>query len=83
MFTIDSKKEYQFFISMNYDHYKTNIKLTGFSRYDNLRAIQNTKRDKKLILIIPTGRISPKRNYNCSGYNPLFKKVNILNFIKI
>ena len=37
MVCTDSKKEYQFFISKNYGHYKEKIKLTGFSRYDNLQ----------------------------------------------
>ena len=78
--TIASKKEYQFFISKNYFHNKDNIKLTGFSRYDNLQRIKKTKKDEKFILIIPTGRISLKGTFDCSGYNPFFKNSQYFKF---
>ena len=55
-----SKKEYQSFLSQNYDYSEKNIKLTGFSRYDNLNIDKISSGTKKIILIIPTWRMNLK-----------------------
>ena len=61
MIITDSKKEYQSFVSYNYGYYKTSIKLTGFSRYDNLQRLKKHKQSERIILIVPAWTINNKK----------------------
>ena len=72
MIITDSKKEYRFFISQNYGDYEYNIKLTGFSRYDNLQKIKNEKKKEKLILVIPTWRNNIKGTFDFLSYTSIY-----------
>ena len=58
LFVTSSKKEYNFILSSNYGYNKSNIILTGFSRYDNLKELSKTINKEKMILLIPTWRNS-------------------------
>ena len=51
-----SKNEYQSFLSYDYDYSPHNIKLTGFSRYDNFQLSDQRNGEEKTILLIPTWR---------------------------
>ena len=48
--------EYRSFLSKDYYYSKENIKLTGFSRFDNLHLEKLNNKSDKTIIIIPTWR---------------------------
>ena len=48
--------EYISFLSNDYSYSKKNIKLTGFSRFDNLNLEKLNNKSEKTIIIIPTWR---------------------------
>ena len=79
-----SKKEYQSFLSPIYNYNISNIKLTGFSRYDNLEHLKNTENPEKIILLIPTWRIYIKGTIDPltskSIYSNLFKKTKYFEY---
>ena len=79
-----SKKEYQSFLSPSYDYNISNIKLTGFSRYDNLQHLKHTENPEKIILVIPTWRIYIKGTIDPltskSIYSKLFKNTKYFEF---
>ena len=61
-----SKFEYNSFLSTQYGYTSKNIKLTGFSRFDNLRINENKNINysNKTILLIPTWRMNLKGTFN-------------------
>ena len=69
-----SKKEYHSFISHNYGYSQGNIKLTGFSRYDNLQQIKKQKKSKGIILIIPS--VNLKETFDFSSTNNIYPSIN-------
>ena len=70
-----SKKEYKFFTLPNFGYFKENIKLTGFSRYDNLQQLKKYKKSEKIILIIPSWNINLKVNFEVSTLNNIYSSV--------
>ena len=70
-----SKKEYKFFTLSNFGYFKENIKLTGFSRYDNLQQLKKYKKSEKIILIIPSWNINLKGNFEVSTLNNIYSSV--------
>ena len=79
-----SKKEYKNLISSNYGYNEDNIKLTGFSLYDNLQKIKIDKKPEKLILIFPSWRDNINGLFNYFFYNniysPFFKSSQYFEF---
>ena len=55
-----SKYEYNSFLSNEYGYTAKNIKLTGFSRFDNFRINENINTSENMILIMPTWRMNFK-----------------------
>ena len=79
-----AKKEYLSLMSPNYGYNESNIKLTGFARYDNLQHLKSTKKTEKIILIIPTWRMSIKGTIDPltskSVYSKFFKATQYFEF---
>jgi len=67
-----SKYEYNFFSSSKFAYTNKNIKLTGFSRYDNL-IVENTRNYKyNNILIIPTWRMNIQGTWKPITYEGIY-----------
>ena len=73
-----SKKEYKSFLSIDYDYSRKNIKLTGFSRFDNLKYFKDTKDPKNIILVIPTWRMNVKGTVKPVTYESIYSD-NVVN----
>lgn len=78
------KKEYKYFLNQNYGYTKENIKLTGFSRFDNLYKNNIKNKADKIILIIPTWRMNIKGTISTITYESIhsqnFNKTEFFKF---
>ena len=75
LFVTSSIKEYNSLLSPNYGYKKNSIILTGLPRYDNLENYNikkvNIKRQKRIILVIPTWRLYIKGNIESLLYESI------------
>ena len=79
-----SKYEYNSFLSNEYGYTAKNIKLTGFSRFDNFRINENINTSENMILIMPTWRMNFKGTTKPITYEGIYSYIQIfLNFITI
>lgn len=78
LFVTASKKEYESIVDSDYLYSSDEVKLTGFSRYDELE-----NKAEKLVVIIPTWRRSIKESYDAetkSVYFDGFKETDYFKF---
>lgn len=81
-----TKREYNYLLSKNYGFNKNNLLLTGLSRYDNLEKYNKgqIKKNDRIILVIPTWRLSIKGNKDSTVYESIhsdaFKFTRFFNF---
>ena len=73
-----SKYEYKFFLSSKYSYTTKNIKLTGFSRFDNYIINEKINYTENKILLIPTWRMNIKGTWRPITYEGIYSD----NFIK-
>ena len=81
-----TEREYNSLLSTNYGFNKDNIVLTGLSRYDNLYKYNKNeiKKNNRMILVMPTWRLSIKGNKDSLIYESIhsdaFKLTQFFNF---
>ena len=79
-----SKYEFKSILQMNYGYKKNNIILTGLSRFDNLKKLQQITEKEKIIILYPTWRKYIKGTINLLTQESIesenFKSTNYYNF---
>lgn len=79
-----SKYEYKSILHFNYGYKKNNIILTGLSRFDNLKKLQQINKKEKIILLYPTWRKYIKGTINLLTQESIesenFKETPYFNF---
>ena len=71
-------REYLSIMNYNYGYSHNDVVLTGLSRYDNLHKFKDVINKKKILLIIPTWRMSITGSFDLLTYESKYSDIFIL-----
>ena len=78
LFITSSMREYLSIMNYNYGYSHNDVVLTGLSRYDNLHKFKDVINKKKILLIIPTWRMSITGSFDLLTYESKYSDIFIL-----